>query len=294
VLHRGKPVMRKEDRDIPDIRCRRVLVIDDNATNRRILRDTLFAFGCQPELAPGGREGLALLKLAQKNERPFDMVLLDVQMPEMSGLEVLKEIRRGLHLSSLPVILLTSVDTLRSVTNREELGWSAYLTKPVKQSMLLDAMRASLCAEHGERTAAAEAPPEMPSKPEEARPKPRILLAEDNQINRRLAETLLDRAGYAVTTAENGLLALDLLKEQEFDLVLMDVQMPEMDGFEATRIIRENPRWEHLPVVAMTAYAMKGDRERCLEAGMTDYISKPLRKDELLEVITRYIPQPSG
>jgi len=269
-----------------NLQGRRVMVIDDNETNRRILGETLRAFGCRPDEAPDGPTGLRMLKQAVCDKDAYELVLLDVQMPDMDGIEVLQIIRRTAELSTAAVIMLTSVDVLRSVANRKELGWSAYLTKPVKQSQLLDTILDTLGREALQRKVVAT-PPTEPDASEEALVSLRILLAEDNEINRRLAVILLKRFGHQVAVAENGRMALDLLEQGQFDLVFMDVQMPEMDGLEATTAIRANPRWTDLPIIAMTAHAMEGDRERCLAAGMDDYVSKPVRAAQVLRAIQR-------
>jgi CheY-like chemotaxis protein/HPt (histidine-containing phosphotransfer) domain-containing protein len=186
--------------------------------------------------------------------------------------------------------MLTSIDGLGSVVNHPDLGWSAYLTKPVKQLQLLDSIlevmgRAAVGSEPAQSR-----PAEQPQTDQMSVPL-RILLVEDNELNRRLATILLERAGHQVMCAGDGQAALDLLEQEDFDLVFMDVQMPGMDGFEATAAIRANPRWAQLPVVAMTAHAMTGDRERCLAAGMDDYVSKPLRVEEIHAVIERQSKQ---
>ncbi len=264
----------------------RVLVIDDNAHNRHILHEALRSFGCRPEMARDGAEGLWMLERALETGDPFELVLLDVQMPGMDGFEALRVIREAPQLQSLVVIMLTSVDSLGKVANCPELGWSAYLTKPVKQSQLLDTILEAIG-----RSAAANKSVQF--QPEERRSLPavslRILLVEDNDLNAHLAKVLLEHAGHRVVPVESGEAALDCLAREDFEMVFMDVQMPGMDGFETTAAIRANPAWAHLPIIAMTAHAMKGDRERCLEAGMNDYVSKPLRMEEVSAAIERQL-----
>lgn len=287
VLKKGlAPVPETPVADMASVKGLRVLAIDDNATNRRILEDSLRGFGCAPFVASSGEQGLAILKQAAEADSPIDLLLLDVQMPGMSGLDVLAQIRQTPQLGGLPVVMLTSVDNLASVTHHQNLGWSAYLTKPIKQSQLLTAIIEVMAQPANQQTRPAQLSPTAPAVAETPLSL-RILLAEDNEINRRLAITLLKREGHEVVTAENGRVALDKLREESFDLVLMDVQMPVMDGLEATAAIRAEPRWQHIPIVAMTAHAMKGDKERFLEAGMDDYITKPIRRDMVLEVIQR-------
>ncbi|MFQ5578819.1 MAG: response regulator, partial [Anaerolineae bacterium] len=234
-------------------------------------------------------EGLRMLKHALAAADPFELALLDFQMPVMNGLDVLQEIRNTPELKTLPVIMLTSVDRLANITGRSDLAWSAYLTKPVKQSQLLDSMLEVMGKVSLETRDAQPQPQPEPAAADQAVTPLDILLVEDNEINRRLAKMALERAGHRVTLAENGKIALNRLAQETFDVALMDVQMPEMDGLEATAAIRANPRWAHLPVIAMTAHAMKGDRERFLAAGMDDYVSKPLRSQEVLAAIARQV-----
>ena len=292
VLERGSDAVESAEPAAGDLQGLRVLVIDDSETNCHILCEMTKSFGCRPAEASGGEEGLRILTSAIEEDDPFDLLLLDVQMPEVSGLDVLHEIRENPLLKSLRVIVLTSVDDLRSITARRDLDLAGYLTKPVKQSQL----RAVMMEAVGDET---QAKKPVPSQ-EDGIPKCevssvvfRVLLVEDNEINRRLGILLLERAGHQVTSAENGQVALDLLEQHEFDLILMDVQMPKMDGLEATAAIRANPKWANLPIIAMTAHAMKGDRERFLAAGMDDYLSKPIRPSTLLDVIGRQL-DPSG
>ncbi|RME42790.1 MAG: PAS domain-containing sensor histidine kinase, partial [Caldilineae bacterium] len=266
----------------------RVLIVDDNATNRQILRETLRTFGCRSDEAENAIAGLHKLTRAAETGTPFELALLDMQMPDVSGLELLRDIRHHPRLQSLPVIILTSVDNLRALSNQQDLHWSAYLTKPIKQSQLLDTMMnvmGKAVLAHEETRPPAE--PVVP--PDQTTPPLRILLAEDNEINRKLAKILLERAGHHVILAENGRLALERLAQEEVDLIFMDVQMPEMDGLEATAAIRAEARWANLPIIAMTAHAMKGDRERFLQAGMDDYVTKPIRAKEVFAAIARQV-----
>ncbi len=268
------------------------LIIDDNATNRLILCQTLRIFGCQPEEAQGGYEGLQMLKEAVTQGNPFKMVLLDFQMPHINGLDVLHKIRQTPMLSSLPVIMLTSVDNLQNITDHRELDWSAYLTKPVKQSQLLDTMQEVVGKLRADRLPSPQPESETPtSLAKHPSTSLHILLVEDNEINSRLGRTMLEKAGHEVIHAENGKAALSCLEKNNFDLVFMDIQMPEMDGVEATAAIRTNPHWQRLPIIAMTAHAMKGDRERFLTAGMDDYVTKPIRTKDVMAAINRQLQQ---
>ncbi len=284
ILKRGKtkPVSQPHQSSLEGLR---VLCIDDNATNRRILRDTLHSFGCKPEVVADGSTGLNRLLPAADQNISFDLVLIDVQMPQMNGIEVLQVIRRTAQLAHLPVVLLTSVDNLNTVASRKDLNWSAYLTKPIKQSQLLNAMMIAVGQATPTDTAGQTLPPAEAVT--DGAPSLRILLAEDNEINRRLATIMFEREGYHVVCAENGRVALSLLEQQEIDLIFMDVQMPEMDGLEATAAIRAETKWANIPIIAMTAHAMKGDREHFLSAGMDDYVTKPIRTKEVLAAIER-------
>jgi PAS domain S-box-containing protein len=262
-----------------------VLVVDDNATNRRILVEMLTNWRMRPTAAEGGRSALAVMRSAAEAGTPFSLVLLDANMPEIDGFQLAEEIRRHPRLAGATMMMLTSGERPDDVRRCRQLGIAMHLTKPVKQSELLDAIMATLVsrAEHevaNEVSAAAPAGRHL-----------RVLLAEDSVVNQKLAVYLLEKWGHQVTVANNGQEALGRVMAESFDLVLMDVQMPEMDGLEATAAIRrlESATDRRLPIVAMTAHAMVGDRERCLEAGMDDYLSKPIRARELLAIIEQVI-----
>jgi len=267
-----------------------VLVVDDNATNRRILKNMLGNWAMKPVAVESGREALVALEQACEAGKPFALVLLDGQMPEMDGLSLAAEIKRRPRHANTPLIMLTSSGQAGDCESRRSLGITAYLTKPVKQSVLLSTIIRTLSKLP---TAALSVPsgPAQPTQPVRSR-NLRILLAEDNGVNQRLAIRLLEKQGHQVTAANNGREAVAALAAEHFDLVLMDVQMPEMDGFEATASIRQKERatGNHIPIIAMTAHAMKGDRERCLEAGMDDYISKPIQSEELFKLIAKLAP----
>jgi len=251
-----------------------VLVVDDNATNRRILEEMISNWRMKPVAAPNGAAALKAMKRARAEGNPFQVVLLDGHMPEMDGFEVAAKVKKDPHLKHATVILLTSAGRREDLTRAKALGAAAALTKPVKQSELWDAIVTALhvpAHAKGKTSIAREGL-------RNARRPLRILVAEDNPVNQQLALHLLERRGHSAIVAENGREALTAMTKHKFDLVLMDVQMPEMGGLEATRAIRENEKstGEHVPIVAMTAHAMQGDRERCLEAGMDGYLAKPL------------------
>jgi signal transduction histidine kinase/CheY-like chemotaxis protein/HPt (histidine-containing phosphotransfer) domain-containing protein len=260
-----------------------VLIVDDNETNRLILREMLQSWGMLPVTAAGAAEALAKLRRAAEEGRPFRIVLTDVNMPEIDGFALLKQIRDDSALPGVVTILLTSSSRPGDAARSETTGASAFLMKPVKQSELFDAIGEALGIEtHGEpasATAAIRLPPLN------------VLLAEDSRVNQRLAVGLLAKHGHEVTVANNGKEAVAAFENDRFDVVLMDVQMPEMDGIEATAVLRaiERQSGRRTPVIAMTAYAMKGDREMCLEAGMDDYVSKPVRAQQLFEAIERVL-----
>ncbi|MCB0195035.1 MAG: response regulator [Anaerolineae bacterium] len=271
--------------DVSALQGLQVMIIDDNATNRRILQKTLETFGCITAEAADGPQGLKQLLEATATEHRFDLVLLDLVMAPLNGLEVLQIIKQQPELAHLPVIMLTSINNVNRLTDNQNFQWSGYLTKPVKQIDLIEAMLTALGEQESQTQSMAVAGDKATI------PGLDILMAEDNEINCQVAIGILSRAGHRVTIAENGRQALERLeKNSNFDLILMDIQMPGMDGLQATKIIRQDPRWQHIPIIAITAHAMKGDRERFLEAGMNDYLSKPIRTKDVTPIIERYRP----
>jgi signal transduction histidine kinase/CheY-like chemotaxis protein len=267
-----------------------VLVVDDNATNRRILQEVLAGWGMRPLAVGGGREALAALEEAAAAGEPFPLALLDSHMPELDGFGLAARVRQDPRLAGCTLVMLTSAGLPEDVARCRELGVGAYLMKPVKQSDLLATVLTALSSSLRD-AGGAEAPPAPAADAAPARPLT-VLLAEDNLVNQKLAVRLLEKQGHAVVVAGSGAEALAALRRQAFDLVLMDVQMPEMDGLEATARLRrrEEGTGRHVPVVAMTAHAMKGDRERCLEAGMDAYVAKPIQAHELFAVMSRLAP----
>ncbi|HKV41809.1 MAG TPA: response regulator, partial [Blastocatellia bacterium] len=272
----------KPARLAPSLEGLRALVVDDNETNRRILEVMLGNWGMKPTLAGSGPAGLEALREAHNTGEPFALLLLDYHMPDMDGLNVVDEIRADPALADIQVIMLTSAVKDRKTARYQNLGLMVCLTKPVAQSALLDAIMAVLGA-----TASGESVRGPGAEDNEDQPALTILLADDNQINQRLTGKLLERRGHTVHVAANGKQALAAFQEIEFDLILMDVQMPVMSGFEATAAIRlaEAKTGKHIPIVAMTARAMTGDREDCLAAGMDGYVSKPIQSEDLYRAI---------
>jgi two-component system sensor histidine kinase/response regulator len=262
-----------------------VLVVDDNATNRIILRNMTASWGLIPTEAASGEEALVRIREAFESGNPYRILLVDMQLPGMNGFEMIQKARELPHGVEAKIILLTSVG-LTDAARCKSLGISRCLVKPVKQSELHDVMTMAL----GQRREKASAVITSCHIEEEGS-RYNILLAEDNMINQKLAVKMLEKKGHRVVIAENGQKAVEALEAQPFDLVLMDVQMPEVDGIEATQIIRNQERQNggHVPIVAMTAHAMKENKEQCLAAGMDDYLSKPIRPEELLAVIQRLV-----
>ena len=264
----------------------RVLIVDDNATNRKILEETLRHWSVDTVLASGGDEALRLIFEAARMEQPFDLALLDVHMPDVDGFTVAERIREALSVPQPTILMLSSADHGSDIKRCQTLDVSAYVIKPVSQADLFSAIGRAL----GTRTITSAERPAPKSIPMAARVL-RVLLAEDNRVNQRLATLLLERAGHVVVLAETGIAAVDAFKREPFDLILMDLQMPEMGGIEATREIRtlEGPNGSHTPIVALTAHAMQGDRERCERASMDGYVTKPIHRDDLFAEIDRLL-----
>jgi PAS domain S-box-containing protein len=290
------------------VRGLRVLVVDDNATNRRILERTILGWDMLPTLSDSGCAALEAVKQASSENRPFQLVLLDATMPEMDGFTVLRHLRVDLELACATIMMLPSVAQLSDLALAEGLNLCSHLIKPIRQSELLDAIRESLSHALVNPVKTPEPPTQAdetsptpspsvttPCKTRKSLPKPgetprrplRVLLAEDHEVNQKLAVRVLAMNGYDVVVVGDGQRAVDALEDSVFDVVLMDIQMPVMDGFEATAAIRrrEQERGGHIPVIAMTANAMKGDREECLENGFDDYTSKPIQWAQLMTVI---------
>jgi PAS domain S-box-containing protein len=275
-----------EPPDITRLIGLRVLIVDDNATNRRIVEEMCRNWQMQPVSAPDAAAAIALLRDATRAGRPFQLVLTDASMPDVDGFMLSAEIARDPTLASTVVMMLTSLDRRGDATRCEQLGVSAYLLKPVKQSELFDAIAMAV----GAHPAALGAEPGRESTPIPSLPPLAVLLAEDSLANQKLAVGLLTRWGHTVSVVGNGREALEAVKSQRFDAVLMDIQMPEVDGLQATHDIRQ---WEqaaggHLPIIAMTAHAMKGDRERCLAGGMDGYVAKPIRPADLASTLEQF------
>ncbi|MCK6556126.1 response regulator [Candidatus Binatia bacterium] len=294
-------------RELEYLRGLPVLVVDDTPINRRVLEQTLRQWSMEPTCVADAESALAQLEVARSNGTPYSLALLDVQMPEQDGFALVENIRRRPYLNGVTIMMLSSSDLQGAAERARSLGVAAWLRKPIKRSDLLDALLVTLGLRNSSypvnssvpaATPAAAPPPAVPAR--SSRPL-HVLVAEDNTVNQRLACRLLERQGHTVVLADTGRAALDALDRDRFDLILMDVQMPEMDGLEATGEIRRRerdggrsgqaaPPNSRIPIVAMTAHAMKGDAERCLDAGMDAYVSKPVQPTTLFAVIERVVP----
>jgi signal transduction histidine kinase/DNA-binding response OmpR family regulator len=267
----------------------RVLVVDDNATNRHILDEVLRSWHMAPTTARSAADAIQFLLEARRQGIPFPLVLTDAHMPRMDGFMLAQQIKQDRELGSTVVMMLTSGDRPDDMQRCEELGISAYLLKPVKQSELLEAIELALGITVLKQKEPAPAGPLHPVR------SLHVLLAEDSLVNQKLAVALLEGQGHTVRVAGNGAEALAAWQTEKFDLILMDVQMPETDGLEAAEKIRQRERsvGTHVPIIAMTAHALKGDRERCLAAGMDRYIAKPIHIAELLDAIQSLFAGPA-
>jgi len=263
-----------------------VLVVDDNQTNQLILRELLTKWGMRPTTVSDGETALAELCRAQQSGAPYRVVLSDVHMPGMDGFEVTERIKASPNLDGTVILMLTSGDGPGDIDHCRKVGGAAHLIKPIKQSELFDAIVTSLGGLERMQLAAGGTSSTVAGM----RPL-HILLAEDSSTNQRLAVGLLSKWGHRITVVNNGQEAVVAVEREAFDLVLMDVQMPEMDGYQATSVIREREArmGGHVPIVALTAHAMKGDQEECLTAGMDGYVAKPIRRAELERVIDEVV-----
>jgi PAS domain S-box-containing protein len=264
-----------------------VLIVDDNATNRRILEEVITNWHMRPVAVEGGASALATLEKSVRADQPFAVVLLDGHMPDMDGFTVAERISQDRRYAGAKLVMLTSAGQPEDVARCRRLGISAYLTKPIKQSELFDVIVSAIGQPVGEGPRA----PQRPRRSQHGQRRLQVLVAEDNQVNQLVATRILEKLGHRVTVVSNGREALVAAQAGKFDLIAMDVQMPELDGLDATGAIRawEKSAGTHIPIIAMTAHAMKGDRERCLAAGMDGYTSKPIRIRELEQAIAQLV-----
>ncbi|MEW5893713.1 MAG: response regulator [Pseudomonadota bacterium] len=267
------------------LRPRRVLLVDDVAINREILQRMLMSWGLSVELCNDAPTALARLRAAQAEGKGFELLLTDQCMPGMSGTDLLRAVRQSPELADLPVVILSSVPLSDVKQSLGELKADAFLLKPLRQAMLLDTLHTL----DYKITRAVPAPASAPSPAAPSGPRLRILVAEDNPVNQRVAVAMLERLGHTVDVAANGIECLDAVRKLPYDLVFMDVQMPEMDGYETTRAIRNLAgQASQVVIIAMTANAMQGDDEKCLAAGMDDYLAKPISRDALVAMVAKW------
>jgi len=270
------------------LRGAKVLIVDDNATNRRILELTLKRWGILPKSVNSGAEGIDELLATSAAGKRYDLIISDVLMPEMDGFSFVERVRQEPMLSTAKIMMLTSAGKRGDAGRCETLGISAYATKPVRQCELRELLLRLLDEREAPRALITQYLLAAAQKPKESL---RVLVAEDNPVNQRLIARLMEKRGHHVKVVGNGREALDALRRGAYDVVLMDVQMPVMDGIEATgeQRRREKLAGLHTPIIALTAHAMKGDRERCLDAGMDGYLTKPIRPKELDELLAGYL-----
>ena len=280
----GVAALSPEPLDVSQLAGVTLLVVDDNATNRRILQDSVVRWKMIPTVVEGAKTAIQALRHACASGASLPLVLTDAHMPEIDGFDLVERIRQDPSLDDVKIVVLTSGGERGDAARCQKLGVAAYLSKPFDRLDLREVLLRVLTGH-----------PVTPEKPNlitrhtlrESQRSISFLVAEDNAVNQRLIARLLEKKGHTVTLAQNGREALDVLEKRSFDIVLMDGQMPEMDGFEATRRIREKEKntGAHLPIIALTAHAMQGDKERCVTAGMDAYVPKPLKLEELFAVI---------
>ncbi|RLA94204.1 MAG: diguanylate cyclase, partial [Deltaproteobacteria bacterium] len=290
VLPIEKPI--KKEFVPQEIKDLRILIADDISTNRLILKEIISSWGLYPKEVENGSSVLKALRSASEKGRPYQLIILDKKMPDMNGFEIAKGIREIPEYSSTPIILLSSDEEKGDREKAKTLGISSVLLKPIRRSKLYDSLINALTRIR-KKSESARKRPKIESR---LKGKPlKILLAEDNLMNQKLAAKLLEKQGWQVKVANNGKEAVEWIEKDGFDVVLMDVQMPEMDGLEATKIIREREKEtnKHVPIIALTANAFKEDKKRCLDAGMDGYTSKPIRIHELFEIIERLVENSS-
>jgi two-component system sensor histidine kinase/response regulator len=303
----GKEIAKKRFKPSKDLRGIKVLVIDDNATSREILKDMLESFTFEVSVAASGPEGIAELEAASK-DKPFELVIMDWKMPDMDGIEASQQIKDRKNLSKIPpIIMVTAYGREEVMQQAEQVGLDGFLLKPVSASMLFDAIMQAFGEAVPETSRVAQKHEQEAEALEYIRGA-HVLLVEDNEINQQVAKEILEGVGLIVTVANNGQEAVDAVKTKSYDAVLMDVQMPVMDGYTATRKIREwetevrgqnteniklgsvlSPQSSGLPIIAMTAHAMAGDEDKSLQAGMNGHVTKPIDPDQLFATLQQWI-----
>jgi CheY-like chemotaxis protein len=272
----------------------RVLIVDDNATNRNILIHQTASWKMIPSEAEDGNRALELLRAAAQHE-PYDIVLMDMDMPGITGFELARTIKGDPSIAAVPLVLMTSFGQRGDGQVAREIGIAAYLTKPVRESQLFDCLvtvldRSGVVSTQSNAATPAKLVTRYALKERETMARKLILVAEDNIVNQLVAARQLEKMGYRADVVANGLEAVEALTRIPYDLVLMDCQMPEMDGYEATAAIRlREGQSKHTPIIAMTANAMEGEREKCLAAGMNDYVSKPVKSEALHAMLAHWL-----
>ena len=299
-LNKQLPGRKMEITTLDDVSLKglRILAVDDNATNRRVIAGMLSFWECRHEEVEGFATALDRLRSAAASGDPFRIAILDMLMPEMDGETLGRMIKDNPALRNTVLVIMTSVGARGDAGRFEKAGFAVYLTKPVKQSQLFNCLITAIGRKPSDQTLPDQTSPDriitQHTVAEKSKQKTHILLAEDNIVNQKVALKVLEKLGYHADVAVNGAEALKALETIPYDIVLMDVQMPEMDGLEATREIRRREELtaqsKHVPIIAMTAHAMEGDREMCLKAGMDDYLTKPIQPGKLGETIARWIP----
>ncbi len=285
-----------------NIREKKILAVDDNTLNREIIQTYLESWKCSPNVVATGIEALENLRSAASNKAPYDVILIDMMMPEMDGAQLAEQIKNDKTIASVRMIMLTSGGMRGDGTKMKNIGFDGYFNKPIKRSDLYNAIITVLsenttCGKNADQDQNQDIQPQLEKQlvtrytlAEQKKVRTKILLVEDNVINQKVALLMLKKLGYGAQVANNGKEAVDAVKAESFDLLLMDIQMPEMDGFEATQAIRQgDAAYNNVPIVAMTANAMKGDREKCLNAGMDDYVTKPINADILHTAIKTHV-----
>ncbi|OQX96425.1 hypothetical protein B6I21_01070 [candidate division KSB1 bacterium 4572_119] len=287
-----KEIVNKESLESSSLQDEPIIGVDDNETNRFVLESILNSWGCDFLVVADAHTAMEKMSEAVKKNKPFRIAILDYQMPEIDGATLGKMIKENKELSETALVLMTSKGQRGDLERFKKIGFSAYLTKPVKQSQMFDCLMTLISDDHvstGEKKRIVT----THTIAEDRRSKIRLLLAEDNVVNQKLALKILEKMGYSADAVANGKEVITSLEKINYDIVLMDVQMPEMDGYEATRAIRSgktNIINSSIPIIAMTAHAMKGDREKCITAGMDDYVTKPINPKKLSETIAKWIP----
>jgi len=290
----GKSEDKKTKRITPvSLSDKRILIVDDNLSNLKILTHNLKSVGMEVVALTEGRDVLSTLQKALESGKPFDLSICDIQMPGMSGYDVAGEIKKSqLEIQNLPLVALSSLME-RDANKCEEAGFDGFLNKPIRREKLYQMLERLLGEkkDEGEKDEAKQ--PKIVTQysvREDMKRSVRVLLAEDNPVNQKLAKLMLTKAGYQVEIANNGQEAVEKFTSspEDFDLIFMDIQMPEIDGMEATEIMRKKG-FDTIPIIAMTAHAMKGDREKCLEAGMDDYVTKPIKRETVFKMIEKWV-----